>query len=183
MLSSYQNTQNYANEMINFEVGTGDSKIIFKVHREPACQHSPRINDDFGDGKWATLPKSTSYKLTDVDSKTFRLFHLYIYSRKITLPFHNVYPRDDTEPTDSPDHGKRCAKLAETLVKLWVLADHFLISDLQNHVVDNIMLFQACTWITDWTFEYVYENTKPGSALRRLMVDLCCWVPETDVLQ
>ena len=38
MRNSYQNTQNYSNQMNTFTVGTGTSKMKFKVHRQPACQ-------------------------------------------------------------------------------------------------------------------------------------------------
>jgi hypothetical protein len=116
-----------------------------------------------------------------VDTKTFRLFHEYIYSRKITLPFHNVYHRDDTEPTDSPDHQNPCSQQDVRLVKLWNLAERFQISDLQNHVVDNLMRgMESCGSLNHECFDFVYKNTKPGSALRQLFIDMCCWVPAED---
>ena len=75
--------------MITFTVGTGTSKIIFKVHGQPACQQSPFINNEVGDNeKWATFRGGYHFKVDYVDTDTFRLFIQYLYSRKITLPFH-----------------------------------------------------------------------------------------------
>jgi hypothetical protein len=181
MRNSYQNTQNYPNQMITFTVGTGTSKMKFKVHRQPACQQSHFINNELGDDeKWAAL-SNPGWMLPHVDPETFRLFVQYIYSRKITLRFHNINPRDDTEPTDSPNHSQVCGDQDETLVKLWVLARDFQIADLQNHVVENIMkCLVGCGMMRPSCYKYVYDNTKPGSVLRKLVVDLCCWYPNEE---
>jgi hypothetical protein len=118
-----------------------------------------------------------NYTVDYVDTETFRLFHEYIYSRKITLPFHNVYHRDDTESTDSPDYSELCGQQNLRLVKLWDLVRLFQINDLQNHVVDNMMrVMEGCGLLNPECFDFVYENTKPGSALRKLIGDVACWV-------
>jgi hypothetical protein len=129
------------------------------------------------DGKFAAF-NGPNYTVDYVDTETFRLFHEYIYSRKTTLPFHNVYHRDDTESTDSPDHSELCGQQNLRLVKLWDLARRFQINDLQNHVVNNMMrVMKRCSLMNPECFDFVYENTKPGSALRKLIVDMACWVP------
>jgi hypothetical protein len=116
-----------------------------------------------------------------VDPETFRLFNQYIYSRKIILPFHTVCHRDDTESTDSPDHYKLCGKQDLTIVKLWNPAERFQINDLPNHVVDNMMqVMHGCGLMNDECFDFVYKNTKPGSALRKFIVDMVCWKPSKE---
>ena len=50
--------------------------------------------------------------------------------------------------------------------------------DLQNHVVDNMMrVMGGCGLMNPEFFDFVYKNTKGGSALRKIFVDMCCWVP------
>jgi hypothetical protein len=163
--------------MITFTVGTGTSKIKFKVHRQPACHPSPFINTEMGDDEKSAALNGLNYTVDYVDTEAFRLFHEYIYSLKITLPFHNVYHRDDTESTNSPDHSELCGQQNLRLVKLWDLARRFQINDLQNHVVNNMMwVMKGCNLMNPECFDFVYENTNPGSSLRKLIGDMACWV-------
>jgi hypothetical protein len=62
------------------------------------------------------------------------------------------------------------------LIKLWVLADKLLIPTLQNMIQRELerqrKKFKA---ISTNCIPYVYQETAPGSSLRRLFVSWCAW--------
>lgn len=63
-----------------------------------------------------------------------------------------------------------------TLVQLWVLGEDFAIPALQNLAMRVLYEKQRRLRIVPLMIaRYVYENTSPGSLLRRFGIDMCVW--------
>jgi hypothetical protein len=60
------------------------------------------------------------------------------------------------------------------LVELWVLADKLRIPRLQNLVIDTIYAIEekALFAPSPLSLHYIYDNTAPGSQLRRFVVEV-----------
>lgn len=102
--------------MVTFFIGEDRKKFL--VHKDKACRHSEvfraAFNSTFIEGETGI------YTLEDIDVETFELFTEYLYSRKITLRFHNREPDDDGDDINEENHGMKCAAQDNILVALWV---------------------------------------------------------------
>lgn len=77
------------------------------------------------------------------------------------------------------DGSKRQVKDTPTmdqLVSLWILADYLQCPNLQNQAIDLIILKDSRRMAFNSScIMPVYENTLPGSPLRKVFVDICFW--------
>jgi len=63
------------------------------------------------------------------------------------------------------------------LVELWILAEKFLIRGLQNYTMDVMLTKQVtCGGLAMRCYQYLYDNTGEGSALRSFVVEQRCWL-------
>lgn len=155
--------------LVTFIVGPDPNPTEFLVHKEVVCQQSEVLaaafNSGFKEGQTQT------YRLEDTTDRAFRLFMQWLYSRKFTLlqlrPDHHF---DEKE-------AKTELELAEdmSLVELWVLADKFRMSSLQNATLDAIddVFSKPFARFPTETYQYLCRNTIKGSPLRQYMIAIC----------
>lgn len=162
-------------QMVTFFVGHEETRFL--VHKQNACNASPVLNAAFN-GNFSE-DRTKTYDLDDVEPAVFWVFMQFLYSKTLVVSCHNLDPQDDvSNPSDN--HFTDCYKQNSTMDRLWILADKFLMTKLQNLVVDQIVrTHQDCTWsihgITSTDCHRVYNNTPVGSPLRRLLVERCAW--------
>jgi hypothetical protein len=73
-------------------------------------------------------------------------------------------------------HKRLCSIQDDVLVGLWLLADRFAVDGLQNAVMRAMLnIGQKCGRMSSGCFVTIYENTAPGSPLRRLVIDQSAW--------
>lgn len=137
---------------INVADETKSKKQTFIVHKDFICHYSPffhaAFNGRFVEGQTQIM------ELEDVEPAAFHLFVSWLYSQRLM-----------DEQEESPS--------ATTLIRLWLLADRFLIPRLQNEVlaaVDKLRCSQ--TQRPGGPYHSVYNNTLPGSPLRRYLVQV-----------
>ncbi|TVY86775.1 hypothetical protein LAWI1_G008444 [Lachnellula willkommii] len=158
--------------MVTFEVGPEEKKFL--IHKAIACRASPvfdkAFNGNFIEGRTQT------YKLPDVDPATFVLFSDWIYAKKLTLLSHDFATEDTRTEEETIDHLGKCAMQDKVLVNLWIMADRFLVTKLQNHVIVHLMeISKICGSVIGRCLHAIYTETMPGSQLRRMVVDQYAW--------
>lgn len=163
-------------DMVTFLIGP--NKERFLIHKETACRQSEVLraafNGPFIEGRTGT------YILEDTRTQAFRMFMEFLYAGKLTLHYHNIDPKDDLE-FSKEEHITKCATQDCYFVELWLLADRFLMSKLQNQVMDHMVrIYLSCGVMNPSQFAKIYEDSEVGSPLRRLVVTQCCWAPEKD---
>ncbi|CZR51160.1 uncharacterized protein PAC_01035 [Phialocephala subalpina] len=148
----------------------GIDHIKFAIHEEFSRKDTEAFQAALQSG--FIQIKNEKYIIEDTSEEAFRLFSQYLYSNKIIVTCHNKDEEDDTNHEDQDDHTFMCSKQDAVLVELWVLAEKLDVKDLQNEVMDILIrVRQACGPLDASTFEYIYDNTEPGSPLRCLLVD------------
>lgn len=130
----------------------------FVVHKESACFYSPifkaAFNSTFIEGQ------TQEYRLDDVNEGTVQFLVQWIYRQEMSIV--------------QLQSGKHDPQECQDLVETWVLADRLLVPGLQNAVLAALDKVQTCTGTRNIrTIPYVYENTSPGSQLRRYVVASC----------
>jgi hypothetical protein len=161
-------------ELVTFYIGTGESLTEFQVHKEVACDSSPVLkaafNSTFVEGQTQT------YRLEDTTANAFRHLVQWFYSKSMNFESHfeNHVPRNSA---DWNSHQAPCRKKSRTLVDLWILADKLLIPEVQNLVIEEIIAAYrtGCLGSIAYQVNHVYENTEPGTALRRVIATLFSW--------
>ena len=95
----------------------------------------------------------------------------WLYSQKFTLL--QLHPDHHFDEKDA----KTELELAEdmSLVELWVLADKFRMSSVQNATLDAIdhVLSKPFADAPTETYHYICRNTPKGSPLRQYMIAIC----------
>lgn len=133
----------------NFDEDEG-RKETFTVHKLFICQYSPffdaAFNGDFEEGATQELD------LPDTDPSAFSILVDWLYTQRVT-PI-------QSDGDENPELTR--------LIKLWILADRFLIPRLQNETLaamhaldDEKQSLRSFSWM------YAYDNTTEGSPLRR----------------
>ncbi|KAH7363913.1 hypothetical protein BKA65DRAFT_390126, partial [Rhexocercosporidium sp. MPI-PUGE-AT-0058] len=153
--------------LVTFLIGPKDDLTKFVIHKEFACYHSPVLdaafNGDFVEGQTQT------YRLEDVSASAFRLFSQWIYTRKLELLQMSSKVKDITDSTPDP-----YLQQDMDLAMLWILADKFAMPRLQNGVILCMNhVSNSLQRLPQKTFHYIYENTTPGSPLRKMTIYQC----------
>jgi hypothetical protein len=139
--------------MVTVNVGEGDNRKVFKIHKKFAVYHSRVFKTAF-DGNFAES-ETQSIDLDDVDTEVFGLFVQWLYTQDLRS-VDKDYPMGDL------------------LIKLWVLADRLIAPKCQNSTVCAIEArLRRDKFVRTDQVKYIYDNTIPGSPLRRLIVDQC----------
>ncbi|TEY57531.1 hypothetical protein BOTCAL_0215g00130 [Botryotinia calthae] len=160
------------NEMVTFIVGTGDKQDTFMIHKQIACEHSEvwdrAFNSAFIEGQTQT------YHIEDADPEAFRLLTQWVYQEK----FEHAHSREF-----SPRHNGdfylivQCMEEDGVLLRLWVLAEKFLIRGLQNYTM-RVLCSKSLVcklYLSSIELRYVFHNTGEESALRRFVTEQHCW--------
>jgi hypothetical protein len=143
----------------------------FYVEKDLLCSISPFFQKAFS-GPWIET-NNRAVTITDTDPETFNQFLQWLRTdedRSSNLSLQSL------EYLTDRSFGK--SLLLISLLRLWVLGDFLQIPSLQNDAIGFISnKYQDYSGknISADTFEYVYQSTAPGSALRRIMVDFAAY--------
>ncbi|KAI9701544.1 MAG: hypothetical protein M1836_001600 [Candelina mexicana] len=144
----------YTKEVVCILVGP--EKKEFRIHKGLLCHESPyfraALTGGFGEAHegQVELPEDNTYE--------FGVFYKWIYTSKIF--------RDDISS-------------AVKIAKLYIFADKRTIPNLKNLCINTLR--DICTSESkncDPALEFIYENTLPGSALRKFALDSSVWNPD-----
>ncbi|KAF4614415.1 hypothetical protein G7Y89_g15323 [Cudoniella acicularis] len=77
------------------------------------------------------------------------------------------------------------AQWTKSLVQLWILGEKLVIPKLQNLATDKLVLVCSSSKFPTLmsSIDIIYKNTADGSPLRRLAVDSCAWMMQSDVFK
>ncbi|KAF5878141.1 uncharacterized protein Bfra_000309ia [Botrytis fragariae] len=152
------------NEMVTFIVGTGDKQETFQIHKQVACEHSDVWNRAFN--SMFIEGQTQTYRIEDTDPEVFRLLTQWVYRDNFDL-FHSA--DSCLNRLDDLNVVVQCMQEGSVLLRLWVLAEKFLIHRLQNYTM-RVLCNKAVVcepYLNRYDYRYVYKNTTEGSALRR----------------
>ena len=152
MMIAYRRPQS----VVTIIFGPEDSKETFVVHKDLVCHYSPFFSTAFN----SNFAESTTKAMTlpDVDLDSFGLLVHWLYTQQIDI--------------DSKDGGANVLPMA----KLWTLAERFLITKLQNKIMDKLRVlveFAEKQNLKDF-LHYAYE-AKEKSPLKQLAADRMAW--------
>lgn len=130
----------------------------FRIHKGLLCHHSSHfraaLNSPFREGIEGVV------NLRSDDVETFHAFYSWLYTQRLFDPPSNV-PKEEIPLS------------IERLCRLFVFGDARGVARLRNAAIDAIVNKIGNTWkMPNKQTSYVYENTIPGSPLRRLFVDI-----------
>jgi hypothetical protein len=152
---------------VTLYAGNEENAKPFKLHKDFACHYSPVFKAAFNSG--FIEGQSQEYRLGVDEEEVVRLLVEWIYTQTLNI----------RQPDEKLDDA---ASMEEDLLlaKLWVLADKLLLPQLQNQVLDRVQeICEAAGRMPIGCLHYVYNNTPPGSLLRRWCVYECVsWLDE-----
>lgn len=140
--------------MIRIDVGRGDSRRQWNIHRMLLVHHSEELEEEL-DGNRDKL------ELPDFDPAGFELLVKWIYQGKL----------DDVNHISGPDqqydHAVRCHKLYQ-------LCDHFGMELLKNVAIDQYRRGLHLSELVPDPEEIneIYRQSPPGSPWRKLMIQI-----------
>ena len=133
----------------------------FVVHQNFVDYYCPLLKKAFNSPFIEGMTKT--YKLEDTTPAAFALFVRWLYTQ-------------DIEDAMAANDHKEISAYYAALVRLWILAEKFMLSRLQNAVLEVLEKLRISTKsFPILQYEYVYEHTSNDSALRQLLVHQCVW--------
>ncbi|KAF2214130.1 hypothetical protein CERZMDRAFT_8286, partial [Cercospora zeae-maydis SCOH1-5] len=133
-------------ETLQIKFGRGRNAKTFTVHKEVLTFYSGYFEAAFRDG---TVFREAKTGVSPI----FEQFVHWIYSRRIDCG-------SDAEPF-------------HILCRLWVLADRREVPLLMNECINTMRDKSSELWMAPAIcLPYIYKNTMPGSAMRRLLIQL-----------
>jgi len=145
----------------------GPDKTTFLVHKDFLCYYSPYFAGALREGAFKESETQT-VELDHADVEAFGLLVTWLYTQKIPITISPLPKGGKDDDDDKPSWN--------ALVHLWILADYLQIPMLQNSAMDEVLRKQErLEKLPSETFLIIYENTGPGSFLRKVMVDLIVW--------
>jgi hypothetical protein len=143
-------SRNPHQEMVEITVGT-ENLQTFTVHKSFICHYSPYFEAAFNNNQSLFVEgKTQRMTVPNISPDVFGLFVKWIYYKKVT------------------DNSNKPPSTFQ-LVTLWIQGARFRTPGLQNIALKSLFGKHFCTEAP--SFKYLYSNTRPGSALRRLFVD------------
>lgn len=135
-------------------VHVGEQRHQFLIHKELLCHHSSFFRATF-QGSFIEA-SSGNVELPDDDVEVFKIFESWLYTGSVGL-MSNVA-------------GHQPSKL----VKLYILADKIEIPAIQKETLETLRerAVRNLDLCDPDTIHLAFENTPPGSPLRRLLVDV-----------
>ncbi|KAH0367800.1 hypothetical protein KCU65_g4458, partial [Aureobasidium melanogenum] len=136
--------------LVTVEVGSGKKKFV--IHKDLLTFYSDYFRGAFnGSFKEAAEGKLS---LLDEDVEVFDIFHKFLYTGSIG---------------DGQGHNLR----SDTLIKVWVFGDRFLIPCLQNSAIDALdTRLHIRHTIPTLSIKLIWENTLPNAPLRKYVLDV-----------
>lgn len=147
-------------EVISVEVGTGNDKKKFGVHRGLICHHSSYFKAALlGDFKEA---HEKHVALPEDDPEVFRVVFTWLYTRRLV----------GEKEADIEGWNAYSLKFTK-LCKAWVFGDARGMSEFQNAVM--LELISDSAYKDDYhdakAITWAYEHTTPGAPLRIFLAD------------
>jgi len=144
-------------DFVTFLIGKEGSEKKFLIHKSFACHYSPILKRVLGSSEESPVV----HHIKDTSEEAFSLLYQWIYEQAL----------DDA--WDSEVNNQQAAHL---IIELYTLAEKLRIPRLQNLAIEYFeeVLSRPIDRI-DNLVSYCWENTKAGSPLRRLFVDLQTW--------
>jgi len=147
-------------EMVTFKIIKNCRETAIPVHKAVACSCSPVFNAAFS-GEFIEGQVGI-YTIEDTELTVFKVLTEYMYNRDIPAP---------SSTNDKVVDHQLMSEETMALLKLWVLADRYFITHLQNLVMAALMaIFRKYEMMYKEWLDYVYAATSEGSALRRLFI-------------
>ncbi|THZ08703.1 hypothetical protein D6C91_10074 [Aureobasidium pullulans] len=138
----------------------GPEKEAYSVHKELLCFYSDFFRAAFN-GSFKEAIES-QIELPDAEISIFEAFQTWLYARTLL---------NAEDPMDKPDRPFYHSH--PILAKLWIFGDKYQIPLLQNNVIDTMHEKVEKDKLAPSTcVALAYENTLPGSCLRRAVVDI-----------
>lgn len=141
-------------ESVTLVVGTFE--ILYTLHKGLLCFYSDffraALNGSFKEAKDRRI------ELPEVDIDVFEAFQVWLYTQNL--------PKNEVVPTKVYPEWP-------LLIKLWIFGDGHQIPLLQNSVMDAIIdKVEKDNQIPIKELNLAYENTLPGSPLRKAFIDI-----------
>ncbi|KAG9524966.1 hypothetical protein KCV07_g1424, partial [Aureobasidium melanogenum] len=136
--------------IVTVEIGT--EKKAFHIHKDLLTYYS----DYFRGALNGSFVEATKGKISLVDERvdTFDVVNQFVYTRQLS---------------DEADHDLNW----ELLIRVWIFGDKYLMPCLQNRAMNAlIQKNREAKFVPTLQLKTIYENTLPGSPLRKLVVDL-----------
>ncbi|KAE8445136.1 hypothetical protein EG329_013738 [Mollisiaceae sp. DMI_Dod_QoI] len=135
----------------------GDQTIVTIDLESPSASASIPVHKNFithySHFFAAHFSTATNLKVADVTPSTFNIFLSWLYTQTVSQP--NQLSRPDIN----------------VLISLWLLADRFLVSQLQNQIMAMIFEKSFSGYIVRESFWEVFEKTERGNKMRTFLVD------------
>ncbi|KAL2072743.1 hypothetical protein VTL71DRAFT_12086 [Oculimacula yallundae] len=148
-------------ELVTFIIGPTKKKFL--IHKRFACEASPVLrtafNGSFVEGQ------TQEYALADTTEDAFALLAQWVYADRIEI---------DYESFAEDKNKDKASTLQAKLMELWLLADRFLIPQLQNIAIS--LLYESQTklnWFTLRSLNRVWEQTSTDTKLRLFILEFC----------
>jgi hypothetical protein len=123
---------------------------IYTIHKEVICNASPFFEKALKEKCLFVDNKTLEIKIDFTNPTIFGLFQKWVYYSKIT------------------DANNKLPAVSQ-IVSLWILADRLQAPALQNLTIQALFGKMFCD--VPQGFKLLYQNTGPGSPLRRLFID------------
>ncbi|MCJ1454345.1 hypothetical protein MMC28_004698 [Mycoblastus sanguinarius] len=139
----------------------GDAKIAFHVHEELLCEASSVFKAGFA-SKFKEGSEKTM-KLPEDDIDTVDIFVQWLYRQQPSPSTIEIPSLDDV--------------IGMQLMRLFVFADKYDVPNLKLSIYENIFTAakSGLRLPHATAVEYVYSNTKMGSGIRAILVDVFVW--------
>jgi hypothetical protein len=145
---------------VTVEVGT--KKKAFIIHKDLLVFYSDYFRGAFN----GSFSEATKGKISLADERVdvFNVVNQFVYTRQLS---------------DKLDSDLEW----EMLVRAWLFGDKYLMPSLQNRAMSVLIEKGAITlFVPTSCLELIYNNTLPGSVLRKFMVDTAAYTCDTSEL-
>ncbi|KAE9376530.1 hypothetical protein N431DRAFT_462359 [Stipitochalara longipes BDJ] len=149
--------------VVTIIIGAEELSETFMVHKELICHYSSFFSAAFNSNFTEAATKTMT--LSDIDVNDFGLLVHWFYTQQLDL--------------DPKDRDANVLPLA----KLWVLAERFLITKLQNNIMDKLrVLVEFAEKQNLKEFLHYAYISKGKSPLKRLAADRMAWCTTAQAL-
>ena len=137
------------------KVVVGEGRTEFGIHKGLLCEYSEyfeaALNGNFTEAETGVV------ELLDEEISTFEVFHTWLYSKKLVVE----------------EDGQEQKAGVPLIVRLYIFGDRRGVRKLRNDCINALVVNMNCNILTYVVeeLEHIYENTSPGSSLRRLVED------------
>ncbi|KAH0378260.1 hypothetical protein KCU92_g8812, partial [Aureobasidium melanogenum] len=146
--------------LVTIEVGSEKKKFV--IHKDLLTFYSDFFRGAFN-GSFIEAAEG-KLSLPDVEVPIFDIFNQFLYTGRLA---------------DGEGHTLR----SNTLIKLWLFGDRFIVPCLQNSAIDALDKKFHMTHSLPTRFnKLIWENTLPSALLRKYMLDIVVYMADVEVI-